>query len=255
MDDPFESPRMLIDDAEERIAGLEKIIEAFVGHQDRAISSEFDAKSGKHLLYVQYPTAIPPKISMDIRGIARDLRDALDHAVYASSVTIFGGDPAKTKFLVADTPDGIQQDIKRHRCKDVHEDIVALMVKENATEAGNPAIWSLNKFRNHSSHRVIGLANAGSGGVGINSARGGLTFDSMNEWRSTSRRLYFAKIRLHGPELELNISPTVEVRTHPQFGLGNVPAPVGLRNVVSEVRRLVREIKDETTNVVRKSRR
>lgn len=250
MDDPFDSPRMLIDGAEDCISSLEKIIEAFAGHQGRTFGSEFDIKSGKYLLYVQYPIPIPQKISMDIRAVARDLRDALDHAVYASSVAIFGGNPKKTKFLVADKPEGIENDIKKNLCKDVHEDIVALMVKENVTENGNTAIWSLNKFRNKSSHRVVSPTNAESGGFGISTMRGDMTFDSMNEWRSTSRRLYFAKIKPQSPDFEVNICPSVELRAHPEFGLGNVPAPVGLRNVATEVRRIVEELENTTKQII-----
>jgi hypothetical protein len=79
--------------------------------------------------------------------------------------------------------------------------------------------------------------------------QGGMTFDSMNEWRSTSRRVYYAKIRPHSPEFEVNISPTIEIRAHPQFGLGNRPAPVELRDVAAEVRRLVGELELETTRI------
>ncbi len=249
MNDPFDSPRMLIDDAEERISSLENIIEAFIHHEGRTFRSEFDIKTGKHLLYVQYPIPIPPKISMEIRAVARDLRDALDHAVYASSVSIFGGDPHKTKFLVADTEDGIKQEINRNRCKDVHKDIIALMVNENACEAGNPAIWSLNQFRNKNTHRVVSLANATSGAMGIGSMKGGITFNSMSEWRSTSKRLYYAKIRPHSQNFEVDISPTAEISTHPQFGLGSRPAPVELRNAATEVRRLVGKLEARTIRI------
>lgn len=241
---------MLINDAEERISSLEQIIKAFVGHEGRAFGSEFDAKSGKHRLYVQFPTPVPAKIRMEIRAVARDLRDALDHAVYASAISISGGNPLKTKFLVADTPDGIQQEIARNRCKDVHDDIVAYMVEENACEAGNKTIWSLNQFRNVNSHRVVSLSSAGSAGVGINHLEGGATFDVFSEWHSTSRRLYYAAVKPTGSQLNLQIRPEVEIRIHPQFGLGERSATIELRDLVAEVARIVREIEGETARIL-----
>lgn len=250
MDDPFESPRMLIESAEERITGLEQIIKAFIGHEGRTYGAEFDLKAGKHSLYVQYPVDIPRKISVEIRAVALELRDALDHTVYASSVTLFGGDPDKTKFLVADTEEGIQHDIKRNRCKDVHENVVALMVRENACKTGNRTIWSLNQFRNRNSHRVVSLASAGVGGIGIGRLRSdGLTLQTMNEWRSTSRRLYYARIEARGSNFELDIHPTIGVRIHPRFGFGDRPANIELRTASAEVRRLLDLIETETIRI------
>lgn len=250
MENPFDSPRMLFEDANERIAGLEGIITAFTGHDGRTYGSDFDAKNGKHLLYVQFPISIPLKIRIEIQAIARGLRDALDHAVYSSAIAIFGGEPTKTKFLVADTPEGIQEDIKRNKCKDVHRDIIAYMVHENACETGNKTIWSLNQFRNKNSHRVVSPANAGAAGFGINHMSGAATFDSMNEWRSTSRRLYYAKVTPHGKELNLDINPLVEIHIHSQFGLGQKSAVQELRIVASEVARIIGRIENETARVL-----
>lgn len=244
---------MLIESAGERISGLEQIIEAFVGHEGRTQGVEIDLNTGKHLLYVQYPTAIPRKIRLEIRGVAQDLRDALDHAVYASSVTLFGGDPDRTKFLVADDKDGIQDDIKRNRCKDVHEDIVTLMKRENACKTGNRAIWALNQFRNPNTHRAVALANAGAGGFEIRRLRSeGLTLESMDEWRSTSRRLYFARIKPHGSKYEISMSPTVELRIHPKFALGDRPATTVLKDAIAEVTRLTDAIETETIRIAGK---
>jgi len=242
---------MLIQEARERIASLEQRIESFVREEKRTGGIERDAKADEYMLYVQFESGIPNKISLDVRAIARDLRDALDHAVYASAVAISGGDPKRTKFLTADTEEGIKDDIGRGRCRDVHPDIVALMIAEGAHQAGNRTLWALNQFRNQNTHKAVTLAALDSGGLGIQSANiRYLRWQGMSEWRSTTRCLYF--LRFTGDsKFDLQVDPMVEIRLHESLGLAGEAAGLALLKIAAEVERVVDAIQTETARILR----
>lgn len=251
MDDNFDSPKLLIESAQLGIAELETEIESYVQQGRQNTGYELVSQTGEFLGYVQFPTPIPAKISMQIRSIAGDLRDALDHAVYASSVSIFGGEPENTKFLVAETEEKILKESKGKRFKAVHPDIVSFMIKENACRSGNSAVFSLSQFRNRNTHRAVLLANAGAGSIQLTKCKGIASILAMSEWRTTSHRLYFVRFSVTGPIFNLSLRPTIEVRAHPRFGTGDKSATSWLASTLIEVGRICAEIEKRTHAILR----
>lgn len=249
MDNPFDSPRILLQEAKEHIARVELGAEAFLNNKGNIGGTEVDPKSGEILLYVQFASGIPMRINMDVKAAARDLRDALDHAVYASAVVISGGDPEKTKFLVADTTDGIQQAIKRRTCKDVHEDIIALMVKEDACETGNPTIWTLNKLRNRDTHKVISAAHLTSEGFKTQNGIIDAEFTLISEWRTTRNRVYFARCSAKS-QFHVEIGPTLAVCFNRALNTSREPASTFLHRAADEVERIIGDIEKETLRII-----
>lgn len=241
---------MLIQEAREGISRLEERIEAFLRSEKRSGGVERDPKTGDQLLYIQFESDIPPKISLDVRAVTRDLRDALDHAVYASAVAVSGGEPKRTKFLAADTPEGIQGDIRRGRCNDVHPDIVGFMEREGAHQAGNRTIWALNQFRNDNTHKAVTLSAIESSGFGIGNGSGSFKMIStMSEWRSTIRRLYFARCSADS-KFNFQIDPMVEIRMHKSLRLSQEAAVPALGKIADEVKRIVMAIEAETVRIL-----
>lgn len=246
---PFDSPRLLIDEAEEYITRIETGAKAFIYNQGNTGGIDVHPKTREKLLYVQFPTDIPTRISMDVRVAARELRDALDHAVYASAVTLLGGDPKRTKFLVADEASGISDDIKRGRCKDVHEEIIAIMVNEAAHKTGNRTLWALNNLRNNNTHKVVSLANTGAHGFDIVNGTMDGTISTMSEWRSTRRRLYFVRFSPDS-KFDFQASPTIDICLQKVYGFGDEPVTEVLRRALGHVRRIVEEIEAATSRIL-----
>ncbi|MBI1329218.1 MAG: hypothetical protein GC166_04850 [Alphaproteobacteria bacterium] len=153
MNDQFESPKILLDRARERLNDLSKTISNFVGSSPYLHVVEPD--SDGMIAYKFRITASVPKSAMaDAFEIGNALRAALDQAVYAATLSIAGGAPTSTKFPFGDTEEDVENDIKRG-CKDVPAVIVGVLRAFKPHQKGNVALWGLNKMRNVKIHRAL----------------------------------------------------------------------------------------------------
>lgn len=98
---------------------------------------------------------LPDELSVVAKDVITDLRDALDHAVYASAAAIIGGEPRKTKFMAGRSESAIKDDIKRGRYTDVPKPIMDLMWSFRPFEGGHPILSTFNELRNQKTHRTL----------------------------------------------------------------------------------------------------
>lgn len=249
MDDPFDSPRLMIEGAKEHIACLKEGIEAFLSQDNWTGFVQVDPETGDHICAVQFKTDLPRRLPLEVYRITGPLRSALDQAAYASAVLTSGrDDPSRTKFIFGDTPEDLANEIKAGRCKDMHKDVIALMLAFEPHEAGNRPLWALNKMRNRSDHRVLSPCSATSGGLEILSGSLVGSATLMSEWKATRRQLAFLRVRA-GAKFNMRVVPTLNVMLNPIFRFPSRPAADVLDDLAGEVERIVMAMEAETLRI------
>lgn len=238
--DPFESPRLLLAGATLHIALFDAKVSE-LREQDWVTPKPDPERPGGVIL--EPHVKAPPELRQILFDITSNLRSALDHAAYASTVALTGVDATQTKFPFGDTPEEVRRDAKR-RCRDVPEDILKFMVAFEPHMHGNVLLWGLNKLRNTKSHRVLLPFAANVGMVGSGPPSPGTT--ASHEWNPATGRFY--------PSLEL--APNVALggivfafRLQILIGTGKFrgePALDVLNRMLGEVERVVSAIEAET---------
>jgi hypothetical protein len=250
MDQPFSSARLLLEGAKESIDAFDSIASDFIHPDNRTFIQEFDPKTRKDLLKVRFKTDFPAKLALQAKRVFGELRDALDHALYASAqVTTRKPDPKRCKFPFGDTPAAIEKEIIE-RCDDLHADVLKIVIANAPHEAGNRTLWAMNKVRNRDSHKILSPSVAVSRGIGITTIMGGGTFDTFSEWRATQRELHFGRMRLF-PNSQVQINPVFQIGLDTAFGFGNDSAVAVFKNTHAVVTALVDQIENATIRTVR----
>lgn len=155
---PFDSPTDVLAHARDHIKDLERRIGKFFNPYTRVI--DVDPNTGESVHKLKFHTGIPVKMSCIAHDAVSNSRDALDHAVYASTVTLRGYNvPAgwsRTKFPVGKTAVNMKGQIDQPGMQHVPTEIKPLLVTFEAHKQGrNHAIWAMNELRNEKTHRVL----------------------------------------------------------------------------------------------------
>jgi hypothetical protein len=242
--DPFESPRILL-------SGAARHIENFSTRLNELRASDWGTPSeGKEEgeIIMRAKIAVPPNMKQIVFDITNNLRSALDHAVFASTLALTDQERSGTKFPFGDNEEELMRDAK-NRCKGVPRDVVDYLVAFQAYRTGNPLLWGLNKLRNTKNHRVlipVGAQAAFGGQVGASDGA-----EATYEWDPTTGVF---KTQIKPPpegetaavafvfKLELLIG-TGTFRGEPALGLFN--------RLLSEVERVVSAIEAETARLLR----
>jgi hypothetical protein len=149
-DNPFESPRLLIDGARRHIASFEAKLDDL--GKDGFWADPVSPDTG---VQVRAGFKAPPEMKQIVFDLTQNLRSALDHAVYASTFMLTGYDgEGGTKFPFGDTAKNAKDDAKK-KCRRVPHEIVTFLLAFEPHSEGNPVLYGLNKLRNTKSHRVL----------------------------------------------------------------------------------------------------
>ncbi len=242
--DPFESPRLLVE-------GAGQHIDAFRARLLELRASDWTtptAGPGGEII-VTPKVVVPPDMKRVLFDITNNLRSALDHAVFASTLALTGEERDGTKFPFGDSASEMRGDAKR-RCKNVPREMVEFLITFEAHREGNHLLWGLNKLRNTKNHRVLVPVGASADMVGMGEPSVGTSADY--EWEPATGR-FKARLELT-PEtraggvmflfrLELLIG-TGTFRGEPALGIFD--------RLRSEVERVVSAIEAETARILTK---
>lgn len=243
MDDPFDSARLHLEEAQENIRAFDELAASFIHRDNWTGIVDFDAKSGQHRAKVRFKTRLPRRLPMLAKRVFGDLRDSLDHALYASAkLTGTKPDPKRCKYPFGPTPVAVEAEIMEGRCDDLHPDVLKIVITSAPYETGNRTLWAMNKVRNRDTHSILSPATVEGSGYRINSMRGdhsGLVVDP--DWRSTRNELTFASFTL-GPNAQVNVTPMLQVTLGPAFGFGSEPATAVFKTTLDVVSGLVDQI-------------
>jgi hypothetical protein len=244
-EDPFESPRLLL-------AGAARHIDAFRLRVEDLRKSDWKDLSGgvddQGVIMVKTNVEVPADMKQIVFDVTNNLRSALDHAVFASTLALTGEERNQTKFAFGDTPAELEGDSRR-RCRDVPREISDFLLKFEAHREGNRDLWGLNKLRNTKSHRVLVPFGANVSMVGMGEPTAGTAV--KYEWDPATGRFRAEMQRAEGVpvgavifafRLEILIG-TGAFRGEPALGV--------FERMSSEVERVVSAIDAETTRLLR----
>ena len=154
---PFHSAMSLVLRACVHIEDLEKRLQEFLNERPWEYVIEFDPETGKDAHKFRYTKPIPSDIPPIARDAIINLRDALDHMMYASAVALNGGDPENTKFPFSKTLNDLEKEIVGKKRSDVPWEIltVAKRFRPYREGDGDEGLHALNELRNVKVHRTI----------------------------------------------------------------------------------------------------
>jgi hypothetical protein len=113
-DDPFDSPREVLNNARDHINDLEARIKTFFDRRPYARVVDYDRDTGQDVHKVRLTARLPSKAAAVAKDAFSNLRDTLDHAVYASAVAIRPGtNPNRTGFPFAYDAAGVHDKLNR----------------------------------------------------------------------------------------------------------------------------------------------
>jgi len=251
----FESPRALIQRARELIEDAAFKIKAFFDGRPYTRLVETDPFTGQDVHKVRLTATLPGNIRPIIKDAAGNLRDALDHAVYACAVYLVGGEPDNTGFPFAGDAKGVEGELGSDRLRGNPLEIRPCLASFQPYPAGNGLICGLNRIRNPNTHRV--LVPVGSvaavpqsyvkfalwgGGLG---GGGGGGFRPGGRWDAIKNEIELVRV---GRGTQINIEVTVAF----SVSFGDVKILAGrevigtLLAIASEVERIVAAIEAET---------
>lgn len=250
-DDPFYSPKLLLDRARKNIERLNESGKSFAESTPYAVSCDFDPNLGKYVYKIGINKPTPPEFSMDTAEILSGLKSALDHSLCAS-VSVLS--PAKQlsgiSFPFADI-EGHFDGAVRKGCGKLAPEITAFVRTLKPYKGGDDALWLMNRLSGINRHRIIQpVALSGENAFAINYLHiptGGVDIPCP-EWDATKNQLIFAYACRRDLQYDLNFA------FHISFGkvdmvAGQPVVPV-LRYFLGEVERIVMGIEAETNRLL-----
>lgn len=241
MTDPFESPNLLMEGAEESAREFDEIARPFLDQSNWTDSSFDDPETGERVGRITFKTAVPKKLAVRTKRGFGELIDALDHALFASAVLIKGKGGKRCTFPFGETPAKLEQEFAKGRCDDLHGEIQKIIIASKPYKGGNSFLWAANRIRNASVHEVVTPMGAG-GGFGVSNSFGGGQVRSVHEWNETRRELTLWRASSpKGAFMAITALPAITLNPHQ--GMGPLPVPAALMFCRQTVASLIDEIK------------
>src|SRR5687768_11897467 len=107
--DPFESPKLTLEEARANIDDVKAQIDAYFASDMEAVFVELDPETGEKLYKAKIIAEIPGAVRTRASSAISHLRHALDQACYAAAVVLApGGGRSQTNFVFADDPDNLE---------------------------------------------------------------------------------------------------------------------------------------------------
>lgn len=250
---PFESPRLIVDMAEERISDLEAICQPFIEGCDYDLITHSDPKTRDKIVKLRLKRRLPPKISILTSGIINDLRHALDQAVCSAGEVLQTGRPDKLYFPVGKDPEDLDREIKR-RCRDLHPEIIDLCRNFQPHYDGDRTLWGMARLavKKHRHLLSVALEDQGSFVKAIISAKGPLSL-IINRWSEFHNELEVARLP---PDSQIQIDGNFRLSFKVLFGRAADPfefRPLfpALREFARKTQGIVMAIEAETDRLIR----
>lgn len=250
----FEDSLSLVEHATEQIREAQDIARAFFNRRPFARIVDLDPENNAEIHKIRLTARFPDKISRIIKDATSNLRDALDHAVFASAVALTGdGNPNDTGFPFGPDQAGVERELVRTRLSGNPPEIRPCLAAFQPHETGNPILWSLNKIRNSNTHRVVipvvtAIINhkAYLKKLEVN----GIFKFGYNIWDESKGELEYMRVG-RGSKYDYHIEMNFVVNFSGIDALKGQDAFIALDRMANEVLVTVIKIKDETARILR----
>lgn len=150
----FDSARQKIARAKQHAVELNSLEQTFLGSQCSGVIIEVDRATGDKIQKLKFTGPVPLEGSSIVSDAANNLRDALDHACYATAIASGKNDPRYAVFPFAGSSADLDNAI-RGRSKDLPQEILALLRTFNPYKGGNHVLSVLNSLANANKHGML----------------------------------------------------------------------------------------------------
>jgi len=254
MADHFESPKFLIERAREHTNDLNAKIVAFANRKPSAIAVEFDPKTGQDVYKVRLTAKLPGSMAAVLKDATGNLRDALDHATYASAASFGNPKPRYTGFPFARDQAGVEGELDSKRLRDIPREMRPLLTSFEPHEAGNKMLCALNRIRNTKTHRLLVPLGTQAGFQGLKAPGTHFLHNPIqmgySRWDPAKQEVEYMRLG-RGSVFHHDVRVAFTVTFGNVEGLAGEPVIPMLNALASEVERIVLAIEAETARVLR----
>lgn len=252
MPDAFDSPREVLDRARDHINDLDARIKRFIERKPYTLIVDYDSNTGQDVHKLRF-APLPGKFAAIAKDAFSNLRDALDHSVYASAVTLFPErQNRRTGFPFA--PTGLDVNTRLDRdLIDVPAGLRMFLENLQPHQTGNQTLWGLNQTRNTKTHRM--LVPLGSASMGNMTHLRAATIIGPYElgyhrWDASKNEAEFLRVG-RGSKLNYEVHGTFDVIFGDIDVFSGAPVIASLHTIASEVERILLAIEAETVRLSR----
>lgn len=248
MIDCFDSPKEVLSRARDHIEDLNARVQAFFDRKPYARVVDYDRETGQDVHKIRLTAQLPGKIAAVAKDALSNLRDALDHAVYASAVALSPGfEPSRTAFPFAENASGVHDKLNRELL-DIPPEIRTLLEGFRPHKTGNQLLWGLCRTRNVKTHRILVPLGTASTGTSLGLTRGrviGPAELGLNRWNPLKNEVEFLRVG-RGSQLEYEVNVAFSVLFSHAEVLGGKEAIGTLHAISREVECILVAIETET---------
>lgn len=252
--DPFESPKALIQGAKEDLANVEALIDAYRADATCAPIVHYDRQTAHKFIKLRIVNAPPPRIRYLVSGILNNLRHCLDQAANAAAVELRGGE-RNGYFPFAKDISDIDHIIKKN-CKTFPAELTEYLISFKPYGGGDDLLYALSKVAGSNKHRITVEILPNLQGFTVNDFihrfRGPGVLGMLG-WDPDKRELTFARLESSISYVTTSIDDRtrlpfhMEVGGHPAFA-GN-QAAVLLNSLIAKVERILVGMEAETARL------
>lgn len=153
--DPFESSRRKIARAKNHLAEVKREIVGFLERCRCEPFAEPHPDKPNHFVCKMHLTEkLPEGISEAVGDCVNNLREALDHAMYALAVAAGCPKPRNAYFPFSGSSDDFERNLKG-RCADVPKEIYPLLRSFEPYKGGSEALYALNSVCIANKHKLV----------------------------------------------------------------------------------------------------
>jgi hypothetical protein len=252
----FESPRLLLGRAREHIDHLAAEIKAFFDRRPYAHVVETDPKTLQQVYKIRLTAALPARLPAVLKDATSNLRDALDHAVYAAAVTLGVSEPTATGFPFANNEPHLYGELGTWKFTHVPQSIHPVLVSFKPYPGGNDLLVGLNRIRNPNTHRIIVPVGFATMGNEISIAHGTIGGNSQigySRWDAAKNEVEFMRLG-QGSQMHYTVKASFDVTFGDLEFVGGKPVVATLRKIMAEVNRVVLALEAECARLKKAGR-
>ncbi|MFK0161765.1 hypothetical protein [Rhizobium sp. NPDC090279] len=248
IDEAFESAFSSIEWANEQIAELESKIIGFYNSNPFENIKEIDTATGQEIYKVKLIAKLPNRLANLTKDAASNLRDALDHAVYASTRLLTGKqDPGETGFPFGVDAAAVSREVNGKRLKGNAPEIRPVLEAIKPHKGGNDQLYALNRLRNPNTHRLIVpvVAASTSYSMSISGSINGPSQIGYNRWDAKKQETEYMRLGI-GSQANFSISISFDVLFDAIEQVQGKSVIATLKDMSREVHNAIDTIKEET---------
>ena len=255
LDDPFESPKMLV---EEAFPSVDELHAACIDYMTKNQPTKLDyVDHARKLKIVGFrPSNAPPnKVRVRASRIVKDLRDALDQAAFQAAHAINPEAGINTYFPFCRDPDDFESLFgQRGRCRDIPPELRPFLKTLEPwptgedRAGGNDLLRALGYVAGPNKHQVTLHVTPDLSGVHIHKMK--VSRGSAFGFHKHGRDMEFIRAEIDA-ELDYEFTAQFFVAFKSPSQFANRPAPAVLRDLARIVERIVLGIEAETARLLR----